>query len=265
MQMNPLRTTGASARLLQRLLAPLRVERRQCSIRLRESGEGIDVFVYDSGAGSAEYRRTLRDVRASLSGYVYGFGETGLAESVGRLMIAKRRTLALAESLTGGLIADRFTDLPGSSTFFMLSLVTYSNESKMSLLGVPPELIERWGAVSRQTCLAMVRGLSRLGQFRERIAVTGIAGPSGGTPTKPVGTVYVALQDDRSTTVTKISFVGTRREIKEATVRAVMQLLWEKLVHTPGGGASSASAKGSRRGTGRHRISHVHRSAGGKR
>lgn len=227
--MNPIRTLGADVALLGRFLAPLSIERRLCSLHLRRSPEGIDVFVFDCGAGPAGYRRIMKDAAAALSAYVYGFGETQLSESVARLFLAKKKSLALAESVTGGLIADRLTDLPGSSKFFMLSAVVYSNESKVRLLGVPAGVIERWGAVSRETCLAMVEGLSRLGTFHARVAVTGIAGPSGGTTSKPVGTVYVALQNDTSTVVKKLDLVGTRREIKEATVRAVMELLWRNL------------------------------------
>jgi nicotinamide-nucleotide amidase len=236
LEKNPVRTLGIDARGIRGILDALFIERQLCTVRLRETAEGVDVYVYDAGCGTAGHRRTLKEVAESLAPYVYGCGETDLAKGVGKLFLAKGRTLALAESLTGGLISDRLTDLPGSSGFFMLGAVVYSNESKTRLLGVPSSVIERWGAVSRATCLAMVEGLGQLGKFHDRVAVTGIAGPGGGTRSKPVGTVFAAVRDDASTLVKRYNFAGTRREIKESTVQAVLELLWKKLAGLQAGG-----------------------------
>jgi nicotinamide-nucleotide amidase len=226
---NPIRTTGIAYREVERLISSLIGTSVGVTSAVRKSDEGVDVFLYDAGAGARAHLEVYRRAMRALSRYVYGVGESTLRDGVCRLLLARRKTLALAESLTGGLISDRITDVPGSSEFFMLSVVTYSNEAKTRILDVPPSVMERWGAVSRQTCRRMVEGLSLLGDFSYRVAVTGTAGPAGGSMAKPVGTVFAGIGEADAITVKKFSFAGTRREIKEATCREVMRLLWTKL------------------------------------
>lgn len=123
------------------------------------------------------------------------YGEDGdtLESVVGRLLTEKGLTLATAESCTGGLVSQRLTDVPGSSNYIVLNAVTYANEAKVSLLGVSPEIIERFGAVSPECARAMAEGMRRLAGADIALSVTGVAGPGGGTDEKPVGTVYVGL------------------------------------------------------------------------
>jgi nicotinamide-nucleotide amidase len=228
MRENPIRTAGISHRKIQELLRSASKGLKRVTVDTRTSEYGVDVFVYDAGAGLREHDIAHRKITKVLSRYTYGFGADLLSDWVCSHLIEQGRSLAVAESLTGGLISDRLTDLPGSSKFFQLSVVAYSNESKVRLLNVPVGVIERWGAVSRQTCLKMMEGLCGLGDFHYRIAVTGTAGPSGGTQAKPVGTVYAGIQDEKSTVIKKLRFVGTRRDVKEETFSAVMKLMWEK-------------------------------------
>ncbi len=133
---------------------------------------------------------------------------------VGKLLRLNKKTLAVAESCTGGLLGHRLTDVPGSSDYFLQGVVAYSNEAKIDLLGVSPALIEKHGAVSSQVAEAMARGIREKARASFGLALTGVAGPSGGTPKKPVGLVYVALSWDKGTEVVKNLFLGNREKIK---------------------------------------------------
>ena len=126
---------------------------------------------------------------ASSGTYIYAEGDVALEEKVGQLLMEKNQTLALAESCTGGLISHRITRIAGSSAYYYGGAVTYSNEAKVKFLGVKPATLEKYGAVSEQTALEMSRGIREKTGASVGLSVTGIAGPSGGTPEKPVGTV----------------------------------------------------------------------------
>jgi nicotinamide-nucleotide amidase len=134
-----------------------------------------------------------RRVRERLGHHVYAVGDEGMEESVGRLLREKGLTLAVAESCTGGLIGSRITDVAGSSGYFLLGVVAYSNEAKQELLGVRPGTLADFGAVSTETAEEMAEGIRRRAGADLGLATTGIAGPGGGSPEKPVGTVCVGL------------------------------------------------------------------------
>jgi len=118
---------------------------------------------------------------------------TAIDEKIAKLLRESGLTLSVAESCSGGLIAKRITDIPGSSAYFLLGAVTYSNDSKELVLGVPAGLIEKYGAVSSEVALAMAEGVRKISGSDLAIATTGIAGPDGGSPEKPVGTVFIAI------------------------------------------------------------------------
>lgn len=146
-------------------------------------------------------------------------------EAVAALGDALRRSgwrMATAESCTGGLVASTLTDVAGSSDWFEGGVVAYDNRVKMRLLGVPEEVLARDGAVSRACVEAMVRGVCALMGVQVGVAVSGIAGPSGGTPGKPVGTVWVAWMVDDRVRSGVFLFRGSRREVKEQSVRAAL-------------------------------------------
>ncbi|HEU0076333.1 MAG TPA: CinA family nicotinamide mononucleotide deamidase-related protein, partial [Longimicrobiaceae bacterium] len=132
-------------------------------------------------------------VRERLGTHLYAVGDEGMEETVGRLLRERGVTLAVAESCTGGLIGHRLTEVPGSSEYFLMGVVSYSNDAKERLLGVRPETLRGSGAVSTQAAEEMAAGIRRLSGADLGLATTGIAGPGGGTPDKPVGTVCVAL------------------------------------------------------------------------
>ena len=134
-------------------------------------------------------------------------------------------TLAVAESCSGGLLAKRLTDIPGSSGYFLLGVVTYANSAKEKVLNVPKELIDQHGAVSSEVALAMAAGVRILSGSDLSIATTGIAGPEGGTPEKPVGTVFIALASPDGCQVVQHCFAGSRETVRESSAEAALLLL----------------------------------------
>jgi nicotinamide-nucleotide amidase len=149
----------------------------------------------------------------------------GLDLKVAGLLRDSGLTLAVAESCSGGLIAKRITDIPGSSAYFLLGVVTYANSAKERVLGVPRELIEKQGAVSPEVAAAMATGVRTLSGSHIAIATTGIAGPDGGTAEKPVGTVFIAIATPDGTKAVRHSFTGSREAVREATAEAALLLL----------------------------------------
>ncbi|HYE36973.1 CinA family protein [Methylocaldum sp.] len=147
-----------------------------------------------------------------------------LSRDVGRVLCCGARVLAVAESCTGGWVAQCVTDVPGSSAWFDRGFVTYSNAAKCELLGVPSEIIEVHGAVSGETVRAMAAGALSHSAADVSVAVSGIAGPSGGTLDKPVGTVWFAWQrGDSICRVQRMRFGGDRRSVRRQAVRVALQ------------------------------------------
>jgi nicotinamide-nucleotide amidase len=178
-------------------------------------------------ADAAEVRRRLGDL-------VFGQDDDTLADVVGRLLIDRKRTVATAESCTGGLIAKHLTDVPGSSTYFRQGYVTYANEAKVELLGVPQDLIAAHGAVSPEVAGAMATGCRQRAGTDYALSVTGIAGPTGGTPDKPVGLVYIGLADETGCDVTehRLGDCLTREEVRDRTMKVALNRLRLLLMKT---------------------------------
>ncbi|HXG31579.1 MAG TPA: competence/damage-inducible protein A [Thermodesulfobacteriota bacterium] len=165
----------------------------------------------------------LEGIKSRLGECVFSTEGETLEEVVGRLLSQKGLTIAVAESCTGGLIAHRITNVPGSSDYFERGIVSYSNESKVGVLGVPRGLIESFGAVSREVVEAMAEGVRRLANTDIGIGVSGIAGPGGGTPLKPVGTVFIGISHrEKGTASRQYRFYGTREEIKLMTSQVAL-------------------------------------------
>jgi nicotinamide-nucleotide amidase len=169
-------------------------------------------------------------VRERLKGHIYGAGEDTIDTVVAGLFREAGQTLALAESCTGGMIAARITSQPGSSAWFREGVVTYSNEAKCRLLGVPPELIASYGAVSSEVARAMAKGARQTAGSDIALAVTGIAGPDGGTPEKPVGTVFIALASRAGCHAKGYRFPGGRDEVRTLTAFTAMDWLRRHLM-----------------------------------
>jgi nicotinamide-nucleotide amidase len=139
-----------------------------------------------------------------------------IAEKLGKLLRAKNITLAVAESFTGGLVSNMITDAPGSSEYFLVGLVTYSNDSKISLLGVKESTMIKYGTVSEEVAREMAIGVKEIAGADMGLSTTGIAGPSGGTEEKPVGLTYIGLSYRNEMFVEKMILPGSREEIKRA-------------------------------------------------
>jgi PncC family amidohydrolase len=149
---------------------------------------------------------------------------TKVERTVGRLLKERSLTLAVAESCTGGLIGDRLTDVPGSSEYFVGGVIAYSNDAKTRILGVSRLTLKKWGAVSEQAVREMAAGSCRRLGTHVGVAVSGIAGPSGGTRAKPVGLVYVCAMAGKRVIVERHLFRGDRRAVKEQSAEAALQL-----------------------------------------
>lgn len=161
---------------------------------------------------------------------IFAFDHETMEDVVARYLKSKNMTISVAESCTGGLIADRLTNVPGSSDFFERGVVSYSNLSKIALLNVPHSTIAQNGAVSEQTALAMAKGIRETSVTDIGLSTTGIAGPSGGTPQKPVGTVYIALTDGQMKICRKFIFGWNRRRIKEVSAQWALEMLRRYLI-----------------------------------
>lgn len=158
-------------------------------------------------------------------------GASSLYDALRRVLDERGETLSLAESCTGGLIAHRITEVPGASRIFLLGVVAYSNEAKISVLGVRRETLGRCGAVSEEVAREMAAGAARAGGSTFGIGVTGIAGPGGGTRDKPVGTVCVGASgpDSAGAVSMRRAFTGTRSRIKEASADAAVRFFLDYL------------------------------------
>jgi PncC family amidohydrolase len=152
-----------------------------------------------------------------------------IASRVGDVLRERGLTLVLAESCTGGLIASMLTDNPGASSYFLASLVTYSDRSKEDLLGVQRSTLERHGAVSRETAVEMARGARQITGADVGMAVTGIAGPLGGSEKKPVGLVHFALDIGGEMTVDHLVFGGDRSAVRKAAAEHALGMMLERL------------------------------------
>ena len=162
-------------------------------------------------------------------GCVYREGEGTLAETVLERLRLYDQTLSVAESLTGGMIASALVDVPGCSEFFMEGIVSYSNQAKISRLGVNRATLDTFGAVSKQVACQMASGLLREG-VNYAVSTTGIAGPGGGSEEKPVGLVYIGVADEVKCSATECRFEGSREEIRRLSANTALFLLWKRLV-----------------------------------
>jgi len=171
------------------------------------------------------------EIRRRLGSAVYGVDDERLETVVAKLLNTKGLSLAVAESCTGGLIGDMLTNVPGISENFLEGTVTYSNEAKIKRLGVRPETITRYGAVSQETAREMAVGIMNSSGADIGLAVTGIAGPGGGTVEKPVGLVFIAVAMNDEVDVKQFQFSGDRKRVKNSTAKQALDLLRRKLLN----------------------------------
>ncbi|MBN2225744.1 MAG: competence/damage-inducible protein A [candidate division Zixibacteria bacterium] len=224
-----LRTTGIiESELAERITPHLKLPE---SVRFAylPSYSGVDLRIISRGPSQEvadENAETIAERLSEVVGkYIFGRDDDTLELVIGRLLTDRKQTLTVAESCTAGLLAGQITSVAGSSGYFACGVVTYTNRSKTGLLGVPEETLEKHGAVSAETAEAMARGLREKFGSDYGIAITGIAGPGGGTDEKPVGTVYIAVSSEPGV-ISKLLRLGNDREInRRRSVYAAMELL----------------------------------------
>ncbi len=187
----------------------------------------------DHASVTRELDRVESEIRNLLNPYIFGAEKDEMEAVVGNTLLKKGLTIALAESCSGGLIGHRLTNVAGSSTYFQGGTVVYSNQSKMDLLGVSPDTLERHGAVSEETVREMVAGVMKRFKTDLGLAVTGIAGPEGGTEKKPVGTVYIGLAAEKAVYALRYRFPGNRSQVKMHTAHMAMDCIRRYLNGSP--------------------------------
>jgi nicotinamide-nucleotide amidase len=196
---------------------------------------GVDIILTarrgaDAKALSDEAERVAGEMGARLGTKLYERGERSLGEVVGDLLTRRGETLAIAESLTGGMISQVVTDAAGSSAYFLANAVTYSNESKVDLVGVDPRVLQSEGAVSEVVCRQMADGVRARVGATWGMATTGIAGPTGATETKPLGLTYLGLSWDGGVDVRKRVFSGEREIVRKKAAFGALWMLYDRLV-----------------------------------
>jgi PncC family amidohydrolase len=229
-----LRTTGVSAADAEERLAPWLGKEGPVTVSCLVVDGDVWVRLLarapSRAVAEAELTAAAPAVREALGTDCYGVDGESLEVVVGALLRERGLGVSTAESCTGGLVAHRLTNIPGSSRYVERGVVVYSNEAKTELLGVPAELIRAHGAVSAPVAEAMARGACRIGGTACGVAITGIAGPDGGSPEKPVGTVFIGVASPAGVEVRRFRFAGGREAVKWQSAQAALDLLRRALL-----------------------------------
>ncbi len=229
-----LRVSGLGESAVDEKIAPIYSQYENPLTTILFNSSEIEIHLRAHGRTEADAEALLDDlslkIEKELGNSVFSFRGEKMEEVVGRRLAITGFTLAVAESCTGGLIAQRLTSVPGSSQYFVEGLVTYSNESKTRLLGVDKKLIKEHGAVSKEVARDMARGVRHVARTDFGLAITGIAGPDGGTEEKPVGLVYIALADDAHTEHKRLKLPGDRELVRWRASQAALDMLRRRLI-----------------------------------
>ncbi|HEX7503670.1 MAG TPA: competence/damage-inducible protein A [Syntrophales bacterium] len=219
---------GLGEALIDEALADLKYDHEHVSLgfypRFPENHLVITSWHNERSRAEENLAGVLKGIQERVKRNIFGYDEDTLEGMIGVLLTEKKLTISVAESLTGGLVADRITNIPGSSAYFERGVVTYSNRSKTELLGVPENVIKQHGGVSKEVAVLMAEGVRKASGTDIGLSTTGIAGPSGGTDQKPVGTVFVAVSDGKRTICRDFLFKWERRRIKEITTQWALDL-----------------------------------------
>jgi len=193
----------------------------------------IEIHLRGTGVDTGEAMRRADElaerIEDALGDAIFSRGPETLEQVVGLYLMMRGSTLAVAESCTGGLLAERITSVPGSSKYFLGAVVCYADNLKTRLVGVPDKLIKKRGAVSAEVAEAMAKGVRKQARSALALSITGIAGPEGGSPDKPVGTVFIALADSARVKSEKHRFLGDRERIRWQATQAALDLVRRRL------------------------------------
>ncbi len=224
-----LKVVGLPESEVDRRIAPIYREYRNPATTILATLGSIEIHLRARAASDAEAEALLAPladkIEVALGDNIYSTKGESLEEIVGMFLMMKQKTMAAAESCTGGLLAERLTRTPGSSNYFLGGAICYSNELKTKLAGVPEVLIKENGAVSKPVAQAMAEGIRRRSGASIGIGVTGIAGPGGGSAEKPVGLVFIALADEHGTQVREFRFPGNRERVRLWASTAALEMI----------------------------------------
>jgi len=228
-----LKTFGLGESKVAEVLEDLLADSSSCTtVTLVQEGE-VHVKLTSKAPSAAEALRRIEtvaeEVERRLAGYVFGRGDETLPSAVARLLTKGGHTLGVAESCTAGLMGAMVTSVPGSSRYFLGGVIAYANDVKRASLDVPEEMLSRHGAVSNPVALAMARGASRQMGADIGIGITGIAGPGGGSPSKPVGTVFIAITGPYGSECFHHRFMGDREGVRLQSAKSALFHLWRYL------------------------------------
>jgi competence/damage-inducible protein CinA-like protein len=233
LRMEHFRTIGVGESQLVEMLGDAVANLQAFSVSWLPNIFGVDIVLTQTDAEAsvmdAEASRLHERLSEMLRSRYYEHGERPLAKVVGEELVARSQTVAAAESLTGGTVARLFTEHSGSSAYFLASTVAYANDAKVDLLGVRAETIEQFGAVSEEVCTEMAHGIRRRAKATWGLATTGIAGPTGGTPHKPVGLTFIGVAWEGGVQVKRLIYTGDRHTIRERAAHGVVWLLHDRL------------------------------------
>ena len=231
-----LRVTGMTESDLDQLIAPVYTKYENPATTILAANGDLQVHLRARCATLAEADALLAEVGGPiellLGDRIYSRNGDPLEAVVGDLLRQAHATVSVAESCTGGMLGERLTTMPGSSDFFVGGFITYSNELKVELLGVLPETIAEFGAVSRQTAEAMAKGARKYTGSTYAVSITGVAGPTG-SEAKPVGTVYISVADAEGAHVVHRRFLGDRTRIRTFTTQMALDTLRRRLIGKP--------------------------------
>ena len=224
-----LRTTGIPESSIYEKIEGLIDPKGDVKIAFLPSYLGVDIkltaYLKQKGEADKKIEELEKKIREILGTYIYGTDDQTLEEVVGKLLSERGKTIAVAESCTGGLIGTKFTNISGSSKYFERGVVTYSNQAKTELLKVPLEIIEKYGAVSEEVAILMAEGVRGLAKTDYGLSATGIAGPKGGTPDKPVGTVYIGFAHENDSFAQRFQFAEDRMTNRERAAQAALNMV----------------------------------------
>lgn len=166
-----------------------------------------------------------KQLQQQIADYTWGLDNDTIEANIGKILTEKQLTIALAESCTGGLVTSRITDISGSSNYLIGSIICYTNKIKSDFVNVPSQIIIDYGAVSQQTALLLATGIRQKFTATIGMGITGIAGPTGATPTKPIGTVFIAIDGPCGIQCKQYTFSGQRTDIKYCISQAALHML----------------------------------------
>ncbi len=229
-----IKTTGLAESQVNQKVKDILNAKPPLSVGIYAHTEGVDLNITAKAKSKRQAEKLIKQIetkiRSRLKEYIYGQDAQSLEEVVADAFKAKKKTIAIAESCTGGLISKRLTNVSGSSQYFPLGVVVYSNQSKQFLLGIPQETLKKFGAVSKEVAHLLAVNIKQLAKTDLGLGVTGIAGPKGGTKEKPVGSVFIALATPRKILSRELHLHGDRNAVRMRASQAALEMVRRYLV-----------------------------------